>query len=117
MLDLQAERLRHGFEDVLGKTIETEISSKEMTEMLMKDTTKDEGELPGIYPREFEYLASSIFVELNTPSVILYTYYSVIAYVLIRCMHIVEGTRFTGKIWDAKYFSHGSKKRWSSILL
>lgn len=70
ILALQAQRLRHSFEDVLTKCFEAEISLKEITETLMNDTTKEDSELSGIYPPEFEYLLSSIFVEANTPSVI-----------------------------------------------
>ncbi|XP_057805891.1 uncharacterized protein LOC131020862 [Salvia miltiorrhiza] len=62
----KAERLRRGFADVLGKFSEAEISLKEITKMVMNDTTKDESELPGIYSREFEYCASAIFVEADT---------------------------------------------------
>ncbi|EYU40478.1 hypothetical protein MIMGU_mgv1a011731mg [Erythranthe guttata] len=66
----KAERLRHSFEDVVRKRIEGEISLKEMSGTLMNDTTKDEDEskLPRIYPPEFEYLLSAIFVEADTPS-------------------------------------------------
>ncbi|KAL8553155.1 hypothetical protein ACS0TY_001701 [Phlomoides rotata] len=67
----KAQRLRHGFEDVVGKCGEAEISLKEMTEILMKDTRKDKGGISGIYTPEFEYLLSSIFVEAtNTPEVL-----------------------------------------------
>ncbi|KAH6813260.1 transport/golgi organization-like protein [Perilla frutescens var. frutescens] len=63
----KAQRLRRGFEGVLGNFFEAKISLKEMTKMLMNDTTKDESELPGIHPPEFEYLLSAIFVEGDTP--------------------------------------------------
>ncbi|KAL7125543.1 hypothetical protein ABFS83_14G124600 [Erythranthe nasuta] len=66
----KAERLRHSFEDVVRKRLEGEISLKEMSGTLMNDTTKDEDEskLPRIYPPEFEYRLSAIFVEADTPS-------------------------------------------------
>lgn len=57
---------------MVRKCGEAEISLKEMTEILMKDTKKDDGGLSGIYPPEFEYLLSSIFVEAtNTPAVLI----------------------------------------------
>ncbi|KAK6121505.1 hypothetical protein DH2020_044750 [Rehmannia glutinosa] len=64
----KAQRLRRSFEDVVvGKYLDAEISLEEITEILM-DTSKDnESQLPGIYPPEFEYLLSAIFVEANTP--------------------------------------------------
>ncbi|XP_047955754.1 transport and Golgi organization 2 homolog [Salvia hispanica] len=64
----KAQRVRRCFEDVLGKYSEAEISLKEITKMVMNDTTKDDSDLPGIYSREFEYLTSSIFVEADTAS-------------------------------------------------
>ncbi|KAG8364456.1 hypothetical protein BUALT_Bualt19G0130700 [Buddleja alternifolia] len=65
----KAERLRHSFEEVMRKYCEAEISMEDITEKLMNDTTKDdESKLPHIYPPEFEYLLSSIFVEAaDTP--------------------------------------------------
>ncbi|CAA0835052.1 Protein of unknown function (DUF833, partial [Striga hermonthica] len=60
-------RLRHSFEDVVEKFFNSDISLKDITEILMKDTTKDdENELPGIYPPVLEYQLSAIFVETNT---------------------------------------------------
>lgn len=64
----KAQRLRRGFESVLGNFSEAKISLKELTKMLMNDTTKDESELPGIHSPEFEYLLSSIFVKADTAS-------------------------------------------------
>ncbi|KAI3447886.1 hypothetical protein Pfo_004551 [Paulownia fortunei] len=64
----KAQRLRRSFEDAVRKCFEAEISLKEITKILMNDTTKDdESVLPRIYPPEFEYLLSAIFVEANTP--------------------------------------------------
>lgn len=74
-LVLQARRLKCGFEDVLGKFSEAEISLKEITKMVMKDTTKDDSELTGIYSRDFEYNLSAIFVDADTASVIFCVYY------------------------------------------
>lgn len=70
----QAQRLRTNFEDILNKSGEAEVSVEEITEKLMKDTTKDDdpGKLPQIYPREFEYQLSSIFIDAHpTAKVIL----------------------------------------------
>ncbi|XP_051144328.1 uncharacterized protein LOC127260590 [Andrographis paniculata] len=65
----KALRLRRSFEDVIGKCFEGEISVKDMTEGIMKDTNKDdECELPGILSPDYEYAASAIFVEANLPS-------------------------------------------------
>lgn len=71
ILALQAQRLRHSFEVVVKNSPRAEISLKEMSEMLMNDMTKDDNEnqLPRIYPREFEYPLSAIFVEADTPLV------------------------------------------------
>ncbi|PIN15703.1 hypothetical protein CDL12_11639 [Handroanthus impetiginosus] len=64
----KAERLRRSFEDVVEKYFEAEISMKDMSKLLMNDTTKDdESELPGIRPADFEYPASAVFVETDTP--------------------------------------------------
>ncbi|KAL3843313.1 hypothetical protein ACJIZ3_000716 [Penstemon smallii] len=64
----KAQRLRNSFEEAVNKCGEAEISVKEMTRKLMNDTTKDEDEskLPRIYPPEFEYHLSAIFVEADT---------------------------------------------------
>ena len=67
---MQAQRLEKSFKDLLDDYGETEILLKEMPEKLMRDTTKDdESRLSGIYPPEFEYQLSSIFVDCETPSV------------------------------------------------
>ncbi|KAK4491493.1 hypothetical protein RD792_002243, partial [Penstemon davidsonii] len=64
----KAQRLRNSFEEAVNKCGEAEISVEEMTRKLMNDTTKDEDEskLPRIYPPEFEYHLSAIFVEADT---------------------------------------------------
>ncbi|EPS71476.1 hypothetical protein M569_03282, partial [Genlisea aurea] len=64
----KAQRLLHSFEEAV-KLMKTEVSLPELAEIL-KDTRKDSDskQLPGIYPPEFEYLLSSIFVEASTPS-------------------------------------------------
>ncbi|XP_073154398.1 uncharacterized protein [Henckelia pumila] len=52
----------------LIKCCDTEISIEEMSEKLMNDTTKDEeSKLPHVYPPEFEYHLSAIFIEVDTP--------------------------------------------------
>ncbi|XP_021649505.2 uncharacterized protein LOC110641912 isoform X2 [Hevea brasiliensis] len=65
----KAQRLGHNFKDLLDKYGERELPVKEMVEILMTNTVKDvdESMLPKIYPAEFEYQLSSIFVETDTP--------------------------------------------------
>lgn len=64
----KAQRLEQSFEDLMDKYGEGEVPLKEMSEKLMKDTTKDdESKLPQIYPPEWEYNLSSIYVEADTP--------------------------------------------------
>ncbi|KZV53855.1 transport and Golgi organization 2 [Dorcoceras hygrometricum] len=64
----KAQRLLYSFEDAVHKCGDSEISIEEMGEKLMNDTTKDdESKLPHIYPPEFEYHLSAIFVEVDTP--------------------------------------------------
>lgn len=49
---------------------ESEFSLKEMVEKLMTNTIKDdESLLPGIYPPDREYPASSVFVDVDFPGV------------------------------------------------
>lgn len=70
---VQAERLRHNFKDFLDKYGERELPMKEMVEILMTNTVKDdESMLPKIYSAEFEYQLSSIFVDTDTPLVNLF---------------------------------------------
>lgn len=70
---MQAERLRHNFKDFLDKYGERELPMKEMVEILMTNTVKDdESMLPKIYSAEFEYQLSSIFVDTDTPLVNLF---------------------------------------------
>ncbi|KAF8406713.1 hypothetical protein HHK36_008805 [Tetracentron sinense] len=64
-----AERLGQNFKALLDKCGEGEVPMKEMIEELMKDTVKaDKSMLPQIYPPEWEFNSSSIFVEIDTPS-------------------------------------------------
>ncbi|GFY94490.1 hypothetical protein Acr_09g0009360 [Actinidia rufa] len=64
----KAERLRHGFNDLLDVYGEGEVPVDEMVEKLMTNTVKDdEIMLPHIYPVEREYHLSSIFVDMETP--------------------------------------------------
>ncbi|KAL3539150.1 hypothetical protein ACH5RR_002516 [Cinchona calisaya] len=65
----KAQRLEQSFKDLMDKYGEGEVPLKEMSEKLMKDTTKDdESKLPQIYPPEWEYHLSSIFVDAQTPT-------------------------------------------------
>ncbi|CAK9177920.1 unnamed protein product [Ilex paraguariensis] len=64
----KATRLKDSFEDLLNKYGEGEAPIKEMTGELMRNMIKDEESmLPAIYPPEWEYHLSSIFVEAETP--------------------------------------------------
>jgi uncharacterized protein with NRDE domain len=65
---LKAERLRQSFKNVLDTYGDDEIPIKEVAEKLMRNTVKDdENMLPQIYPAEWEYKLSSIFIEAETP--------------------------------------------------
>ncbi|XP_071926750.1 uncharacterized protein [Coffea arabica] len=65
----KAQRLEKSFKDLMDKYGEGEIPLKEMSEKLMNDTTKDdESKLPQIYPPEWEYHSSSIFVDADMPT-------------------------------------------------
>ncbi|KAL2538462.1 hypothetical protein Fot_19853 [Forsythia ovata] len=64
----KAQRLQYSFKDLLDENGEAEISIEEMVANLMRDVTKDDiSKLPHIYPSEFEYPLSAIFVEADTP--------------------------------------------------
>ncbi|XP_048234517.1 transport and Golgi organization 2 homolog isoform X2 [Ricinus communis] len=64
----KAQRLRQNLKDVIDNYGETELPVIEMVEILMTNTVKDEESmLPKIYPSEFEYQLSSIFVDTDTP--------------------------------------------------
>ncbi|KAK1440882.1 hypothetical protein QVD17_06715 [Tagetes erecta] len=63
----KAQRLEHGFRDLLNEYGAGEIPIKEMVDKLMGNTIKDDiSMLPRIYNSEFEYQLSSVFV--NTVS-------------------------------------------------
>lgn len=65
----KAQRLEKSFKELLDKYGETEIPLKEMPIKLLRDTRKDdESKLPRIYPPEFEYQLSSIFVDCESPT-------------------------------------------------
>lgn len=67
----QVQRLDRNFKGVLGRYGNDELPLKEMLAELMMDTTKDDlSILPGIYPPEFEYHLSAIYVEVTQPQVI-----------------------------------------------
>lgn len=65
----KAERLVHNFKEQMNTYGEGEVRANDMVEKLMRDTTKaDKSSLPGIYPLEFEYRLSSIYIEpTDTP--------------------------------------------------
>lgn len=64
----KVQRLLCSFEDAVIKCSDSEISIEEISEKLMNNTTKDEeSKLPRIYPPEFEYHLSAIFIEVDTP--------------------------------------------------
>ncbi|GAB4838666.1 hypothetical protein Ancab_028210 [Ancistrocladus abbreviatus] len=64
----KARRLSHNFKELLEAYGDEEMDVKEMAGKLMTDTVKaDRNALPGIYPPEFEYQLSSIFIDTDTP--------------------------------------------------
>ncbi|XP_071717015.1 uncharacterized protein [Rutidosis leptorrhynchoides] len=64
----KAQRLEHGFRDLLNQYGEGEIPINEMVDKLMRNTIKDEvSMLPQIYSPEFEYQLSSVFVDIVSP--------------------------------------------------
>ncbi|OWM80507.1 hypothetical protein CDL15_Pgr019787 [Punica granatum] len=65
----KAQRLRDGFKELLDRHGHSELPAKEMACGLMMSTIKDEDQslLPGIYPPEFEFPASSVFVDFDSP--------------------------------------------------
>lgn len=64
----KAQRLLHNFKELMGTYGGDEVDAHEMADKLMMDTTKaDENSLPKIYPAEFEYQLSSIFIDTDTP--------------------------------------------------
>lgn len=68
----QAARLETNFKLHVDQYGEGEIPVKELVEKLMRDKEKaDESELPNICPIEWEFNLSSIFVEVDTPLVII----------------------------------------------
>ncbi|CAN0926964.1 Transport and Golgi organization 2 homolog [Linum grandiflorum] len=67
----KAERLSRSFKEFMDRYGEQEeIPAKEIVETLMRNTIKDEDRslLPGVYPPDYEYQASSIFVDIDSPS-------------------------------------------------
>ncbi|PKI66527.1 hypothetical protein CRG98_013091 [Punica granatum] len=65
----KAQRLRDGFKELLDRHGHSELPAKEMACGLMMSTIKDEDQslLPGVYPPEFEFPASSVFVDFDSP--------------------------------------------------
>lgn len=67
---MQAQRLEHHFSNLLNIYVNGECTIREFAEKLMKNTVKDdERMLPSIFPPEWEYQLSSIYVEAETPKV------------------------------------------------
>ncbi|KAK9070838.1 hypothetical protein SSX86_009406 [Deinandra increscens subsp. villosa] len=61
----KAQRLEHGFKDLLDEYGVGEIPIKDMVDKLMGNTVKDDiSMLPRIYAPEFEYQLSSVFVNI-----------------------------------------------------
>ncbi|XVF44703.1 hypothetical protein PTKIN_Ptkin02bG0145300 [Pterospermum kingtungense] len=68
---LKVQRLDHNFKEVLARYGNEELPVKEMLAEVMMDTTKDDlSMLPGIYPPDFEYHLSAIYVDVTHPQVI-----------------------------------------------
>ncbi|GAB2291650.1 hypothetical protein Dimus_025906 [Dionaea muscipula] len=63
----KAQRLACNFEELLNSCGGGEVDTRVMVEKLMMDSTKERSMLPGVYPPEFEYQLSSIFVDTATP--------------------------------------------------
>lgn len=65
----KAQRLGNSFRDVLYEHREGEVPIKETVQKLMMDTVKVEDEklLPHIYPPQWEYQLSSIFIDTDSP--------------------------------------------------
>lgn len=64
----KAQRLKQHFTDFLNMYSDDECPIGEMSKKIMRDTVKDEKEmLPCIYPPEWEYQLSSIYVDTETP--------------------------------------------------
>lgn len=69
---MQALRLKQHFTGFLNMHGNDECPIWEMSEKIMRDTVKDEKEmLPGIFPPEWEYQLSSIYVDIELPQVVL----------------------------------------------
>ncbi|XWS68348.1 hypothetical protein CRYUN_Cryun04dG0082400 [Craigia yunnanensis] len=65
---LKAQRLDHNFKEVFAKYAKDELPLKETVAELMMDTTKDNlSMLPGIYPPDFEYNLSAIYIDVTRP--------------------------------------------------
>lgn len=64
----KAQRLKQHFTNFLNMYGNNECHVGKMSEEIMRDTVKDEkGLLPSIYPPEWEYQLSSIYVDIETP--------------------------------------------------
>lgn len=64
----KAQRLEHGFKDVLDEYGEGEIPITKLIDKLMRNVVKDDiSILPGIYDLDFEYELSSVFVNPVPP--------------------------------------------------
>ncbi|KAL4585102.1 hypothetical protein LXL04_009716 [Taraxacum kok-saghyz] len=64
----KAQRLEHGFRNLLEEYGEGEIPITDMIDKLMRNTVKDDVSMfPGIYDPDFEYDLSSVFVDPISP--------------------------------------------------
>lgn len=63
--------MRDGFAELLDLYGDGELPAREMADKLMMNKIKDEDKslLPSIYPSQFEYQLSSIFVDTDSPLV------------------------------------------------
>lgn len=70
VLSLQCLRLRECFQQLLAENGSREFPVKTMVEEVMTNTVKDEEtELPHVFTPETEYHLSSIFVDMQRPTV------------------------------------------------
>lgn len=62
----KSQRLECSFKQLLDEYGEAEIPIGRAAERIMRDVSKEDSNLPGIYPLEWEYQLSSIFIDTKT---------------------------------------------------
>lgn len=67
---MQSQRLECSFKQLLDEYGEAEIPIERAAERIMRDVSKEDSNLPGIYPLEWEYQLSSIFIDTKTSMVL-----------------------------------------------